>query len=68
MIQVGEDSKDVKVGTLIALMVPEGEDWKSVEMPQDLTDTTSVSPPADTKVETPMQTATKESAGHGSVI
>lgn len=27
------DSKDVKVGTLIALMVNEGEDWKTVEMP-----------------------------------
>ncbi|XP_065344691.1 pyruvate dehydrogenase protein X component, mitochondrial-like [Cloeon dipterum] len=32
-ILVGNDAKDVKVGTLIALMVAEGEDWKDVEMP-----------------------------------
>lgn len=32
-ILVPDDSKDVKVGTLIALMVAEGEDWKTVEMP-----------------------------------
>lgn len=25
--------KDIKVGTSIALMVAEGEDWKTVEMP-----------------------------------
>ncbi|CAG0888199.1 unnamed protein product, partial [Darwinula stevensoni] len=31
--QVKEDTKDVKVGTLIALMVGEGEDWKKVEIP-----------------------------------
>lgn len=28
-----DDSKDVKVGSLIALMVAEGEDWKSVDLP-----------------------------------
>ena len=28
-----EDTKDVKIGTLIALMVAEGEDWKSVTAP-----------------------------------
>ncbi|XP_071452428.1 pyruvate dehydrogenase protein X component-like [Hetaerina americana] len=32
-ILVGEDAQNVKVGTLIGLMVAEGEDWKSVEMP-----------------------------------
>lgn len=64
---MGEDSKDIKVGTLIALMVPEGEDWKSVEMPQDLSDPTSDSPSTDTKAETPVQAATKESEGHGLV-
>lgn len=31
-ILVPDDTKDVKVGTLIALMVGEGEDWKTVEM------------------------------------
>ncbi|KAJ9599011.1 hypothetical protein L9F63_010468, partial [Diploptera punctata] len=30
-ILVKEDTKDIKVGTVIALMVAEGEDWKSVE-------------------------------------
>lgn len=28
-----EGTKDIKIGTLIALTVEEGEDWKSVEMP-----------------------------------
>ena len=30
-MQIKEDAKDIKVGTVIALMVGEGEDWKSVE-------------------------------------
>ncbi|KAK3855898.1 hypothetical protein Pcinc_037726 [Petrolisthes cinctipes] len=64
-ILVGEDSKDIKVGTLIALMVNEGEDWKSVEIPQDLSEPTSDSPPTVTQVETPVQAATTGSAGHG---
>ncbi|XP_049765774.1 pyruvate dehydrogenase protein X component, mitochondrial-like [Schistocerca cancellata] len=32
-ILVPENTADVKVGTLIALMVAQGEDWKSVEVP-----------------------------------
>lgn len=32
-IIVPEGTKDIKVGTLIALTVDEGEDWKTVEMP-----------------------------------
>jgi len=32
-ILLREDAKDIKVGTVIALMVGEGEDWKSVELP-----------------------------------
>ncbi|XP_043678735.1 dihydrolipoyllysine-residue acetyltransferase component of pyruvate dehydrogenase complex, mitochondrial-like [Vespula pensylvanica] len=32
-ILVPEGTKDIKIGTLIALTVEEGEDWKSVEMP-----------------------------------
>ncbi|KAJ1521236.1 hypothetical protein ONE63_002921 [Megalurothrips usitatus] len=32
-ILMPDDSKDVKVGSLIALMVSEGEDWKTVELP-----------------------------------
>lgn len=33
MFQLGDDSKDVKVGDLIALMVAEGEDWNDVQIP-----------------------------------
>lgn len=33
MFKVPEDTKDVKVGSLIALMVGEGEDWKDVAIP-----------------------------------
>ncbi|XP_050436085.1 pyruvate dehydrogenase protein X component, mitochondrial-like [Adelges cooleyi] len=32
-ILVPDDAKEIKVGSLIALMVAEGEDWKTVEMP-----------------------------------
>ncbi|XP_024943435.1 dihydrolipoyllysine-residue acetyltransferase component 1 of pyruvate dehydrogenase complex, mitochondrial isoform X2 [Cephus cinctus] len=34
-IIVTEGTKDIKVGTLIALTVEEGQDWKSVELPSD---------------------------------
>lgn len=30
---MGDDSKEVKVGDLIALMVAEGEDWNDVQVP-----------------------------------
>lgn len=40
-IIVGEGIQDIKVGTLIALTVDVDEDWKSVEMP----DNVSVTPP-----------------------
>lgn len=32
-LQVAENSPDIAVGTLIALTVGEGEDWKTVEVP-----------------------------------
>lgn len=32
-ILVPDDTKDIKIGTLIALLVEEGEDWKDVEVP-----------------------------------
>ncbi|KAG8233942.1 hypothetical protein J437_LFUL005148 [Ladona fulva] len=35
---VKEDTKNIKIGTLIGLMVAEGEDWKSVEIPAQTTD------------------------------
>ncbi|XP_074660616.1 pyruvate dehydrogenase protein X component, mitochondrial-like [Tubulanus polymorphus] len=31
-----ENSKDLKIGTLIGLMVEEGDDWQNVEMPTDV--------------------------------
>lgn len=33
IVKMGDDSKDVKVGDLIALMVAEGEDWTDVQIP-----------------------------------
>lgn len=33
VVKMGDDSKDVKVGDLIALMVAEGEDWTDVQVP-----------------------------------
>lgn len=42
-IIVPEGTKDIKVGTLIALTVDEGEDWKSVEAP-DVSPTPSAKP------------------------
>ena len=46
---VPEDTKDIKIGTLIALTVEEGEDWKSVEMPER----SSVADDNPTKLSTP---------------
>ncbi|KAI4487857.1 hypothetical protein M0802_011745 [Mischocyttarus mexicanus] len=46
-IIVPEGTKDIKVGTLIALTVDEGEDWKSVESP-DVSPTPSAKPIAPT--------------------
>lgn len=33
IVKLGDDSKDVKVNDLIALMVAEGEDWNDVQVP-----------------------------------
>lgn len=32
-LQMEEGSRNVRLGTLIALMVEEGQDWKQVEIP-----------------------------------
>lgn len=59
IIQVPEGTKDIKVGTLIALTVEADEDWKTVEMPDKPMVTppkiTAAAPetPAVTKVEAP---------------
>ncbi|XP_017789048.1 PREDICTED: dihydrolipoyllysine-residue acetyltransferase component of pyruvate dehydrogenase complex, mitochondrial-like [Habropoda laboriosa] len=48
-IIVAEGTKDIKVGTLIALTVETDEDWKSVEIP----DTVSAAPAAPSPAPTP---------------
>ncbi|KAK7081044.1 hypothetical protein SK128_002032 [Halocaridina rubra] len=50
-ILVPEDTKDIKIGTLIALLAPEGEDWQSVTIPA-----------AEGTVETPSTAATAASS------
>lgn len=34
-LKAPDDTKDVKIGTVIALLVEEGENWKDVEVPVD---------------------------------
>nr|XP_056706995.1 pyruvate dehydrogenase protein X component, mitochondrial [Euleptes europaea] len=41
-----EGSKNVRLGTLIGLLVEEGQDWKQVEIPSDIADAPSLSPQA----------------------
>uniref|UniRef100_A0A8D0LCZ4 Dihydrolipoamide acetyltransferase component of pyruvate dehydrogenase complex n=1 Tax=Sphenodon punctatus TaxID=8508 RepID=A0A8D0LCZ4_SPHPU len=41
-----EGSKSVRLGTLIGLLVEEGQDWKQVEVPSDTGDRSSLTPPA----------------------
>lgn len=45
-IVVEEGAKNVKLGSLIGLMVEEGEDWKHVEIPKDVGAPSPVSKPA----------------------
>jgi pyruvate/2-oxoglutarate dehydrogenase complex dihydrolipoamide acyltransferase (E2) component len=63
-LQLGDDSKDVKVGTLIALIAESGEDWKAVQSNGStssaaVTPTVPISPPA-----TPVQATTSSSIQH----
>ncbi|GFS19994.1 dihydrolipoamide acetyltransferase component of pyruvate dehydrogenase complex [Elysia marginata] len=44
-IIVPDNTNNVKVGTLIALLVEEGDDWKSVEIPADAEKPAAASPP-----------------------
>lgn len=41
-----EGSRNVRLGTLIALMVEEGQDWKQVEIPPPEAPAPSAAPPA----------------------
>lgn len=46
-LQMEEGSRNVRLGTPIALMVEEGQDWKQVEIPPpDMQDTHSAAAPA----------------------
>ncbi|XP_010283182.1 PREDICTED: pyruvate dehydrogenase protein X component, mitochondrial [Phaethon lepturus] len=45
-ILVEEGSKNIRLGSLIALLVEEGQDWKQVEIPADGSDQSSLAPPA----------------------
>ncbi|NWX56352.1 ODPX protein, partial [Promerops cafer] len=45
-ILVEEGSKNVRLGSIIGLLVEEGQDWKQVEIPADAGGPSSVAPPA----------------------
>lgn len=66
-ILLKEDSKDVPVGKLIAVMVDPGEDWKSVEIPAEAADSSAPTESAEPAPEPAQQqqetTATKEFSG-----
>ncbi|KAF1451501.1 Pyruvate dehydrogenase protein X component, mitochondrial, partial [Spheniscus demersus] len=52
-ILVEEGSKNVRLGSLIGLLVEEGQDWKQVEIPTDGSDPSSLAPPAPALTSTP---------------
>ncbi|XP_021257777.1 pyruvate dehydrogenase protein X component, mitochondrial isoform X1 [Numida meleagris] len=52
-ILVEEGSKNVRLGSLIGLLVEEGQDWKQVEIPADANDPSSLAPPAAAVTSTP---------------
>jgi dihydrolipoamide dehydrogenase-binding protein of pyruvate dehydrogenase complex len=56
--EVKQDAKDVKVGTVIALMVNPGEDWKTVELPSA---TVPSPPPTSSPIAKPTAAAASES-------
>ena len=49
-VQKPDNSADVAVGELIALIVEHGEDWKNVSIPATLTPSATPAPPADRDV------------------
>ncbi|XP_059482904.1 pyruvate dehydrogenase protein X component, mitochondrial-like [Neocloeon triangulifer] len=68
-ILIGDDAKDIKVGTLIALMVAEGENWKDVEMPaaDAAPSSSSETQPAASQSSQTASSATKHSVGHAGI-
>lgn len=45
-LQMEEGSRNVRLGTLIAVMVEEGQDWKQVEIPPPEATAPSAAPPS----------------------
>ena len=62
MFKVPEDTKDVKVGSLIALMVGEGEDWKDVQIPGSAP---AAATPAASAAPAPSAATAAPASGHG---
>ncbi|NXF93612.1 ODPX protein, partial [Eubucco bourcierii] len=56
-ILMQEGSKNVRLGSLIALLVEEGQDWKQVEIPADSGDPSSLAPSAPQLPSTPSVSA-----------
>merc|ERR1719187_2145327 len=59
-ILVGDNSADVPVGKLIAVLAPEGEDWKTIEIPAEEADSGS----AEAVAETPVEAEHDDGHGH----
>ncbi|CAD5120877.1 DgyrCDS9428 [Dimorphilus gyrociliatus] len=55
-----ENAKDIKVGTLIGLVVDEGDDWQNVEIPKDAT-TEEIKPTAESNQSKKEQTGPQKS-------
>ncbi|CAL8082568.1 unnamed protein product [Orchesella dallaii] len=64
-ILIPGNTADVKVGTLIALTVDEGEDWKSVEVPADA-EQTPAGPKSTESTSAASTSAAPPSGSHGS--
>ncbi|KAK0183266.1 hypothetical protein PV327_001325 [Microctonus hyperodae] len=56
-IIVPEGTKDIKVGTLIALTVESDEDWKSVEIPSSTSTSTSSTPAESSSIQSETESA-----------
>ncbi|CAL1535101.1 unnamed protein product [Lymnaea stagnalis] len=59
-----DNTKDVSVGSLIALLVEEGEDWKNIQIPADVAPKASISAPQAQQTLAPPPSAPAVSSGH----
>ncbi|ODN03419.1 Pyruvate dehydrogenase protein X component, mitochondrial [Orchesella cincta] len=64
-ILIPENTPDVKVGTLIALTVDEGDDWKSVEVPPDAGAAQAAASKSTESSSKPVTPAAPSSGSHG---